>query len=195
MTVVNGTIQGGNGAAGNPDGAVGVDVAAAGNAPQSVKLIVGAGAKILGGNGANAKDNSGLSGGNGGVGIQGAITVEVLTDGIVKGGNGGNGANVTEGAPADTKAGFGGEGGKGVALTNGEPTAQPGTIQDGTAGLDGTAAHCHQSRKIRPIPSPLVVRRSLKQSRKEAPSAINLTPWCSGLKRKLRRLEKNSKHG
>lgn len=72
------------------------------------------------------------------MGIQGAITVEVLTDGIVKGGNGGNGANVTEGAPADTKAGFGGEGGKGVALTNGEPTAQPGTIQDGTAGLDGT---------------------------------------------------------
>ena len=138
LTVVNGTIRGGNGALGNPNGATGVDVAAGQNAPQSVKIIVGKDAKILGGNGADAKDNSGQNGGNGGVGIQGAITVEVLTDGIVKGGNGGNGANVTEDAPADTKAGFGGEGGKGVALTNGEPTAQPGTIQDGTAGLDGT---------------------------------------------------------
>ena len=138
LTVVNGTIRGGNGALGNPNGATGVDVAAGQNAPQSVKIIVGKDAKILGGKGADAADNSGQNGGNGGVGIQGAITVEVLTDGIVKGGNGGNGANVTEGAPADTKAGFGGEGGKGVALTNGEPTAQPGTIQDGTAGVDGT---------------------------------------------------------
>ena len=136
LTVVNGTIQGGNGAAGSMNGAAGVETAA--DAPTNDKIIVGAGAKILGGNGADAKDNSGLSGGNGGVGIQGAITVEVLTDGIVKGGNGGNGANVTEGAPADTKAGFGGEGGQGTALTTGTPTAQPGTIQDGTAGLDGT---------------------------------------------------------
>ena len=136
LTVVNGTIQGGNGAAGSMNGAAGVETAA--DAPTNAKIIVGAGAKILGGNGADAADNSGQNGGNGGVGIQGAITVEVLQGGKIQGGDGGNGANVTEGAPADTKAGFGGEGGKGVALTNGEPTAQPGTIQDGTAGLDGT---------------------------------------------------------
>ncbi len=175
------------------NGAAGVETAA--DAPTNAKIIVGNDAQILGGSGANAKDNSGQNGGNGGVGIQGAITVEVLTDGIVKGGNGGNGANVTEGAPADTKAGFGGEGGKGVALTNGEPTAQPGTIQDGTAGSDGTGGTSPPHRRIRPIPSPLTVRRSLKQSRKEVPSAKNLTLWCSGLKRKQRRPEKNSKHG
>ena len=80
LTVVNGTIQGGNGVTGmgSMDGAAGVETAAESNAPQNAKLIVGAGAKILGGNGANAKDNSGLRGGNGGFGIQGAITVTVL---------------------------------------------------------------------------------------------------------------------
>ena len=136
LTVVNGTIRGGNGALGNPNGATGVDVAAGQNAPQSVKIIVGKDAKILGGNGANAKDNSGQNGGNGGVGIQGAITVEVLTDGIIKGGNGGNGANVTEGAPAGTIVGQGGKGGQGTetGVTTVEPTAPEGSITNGTDG-------------------------------------------------------------
>ena len=140
LTVVNGTIRGGNGALGNPNGATGVDVAAGQNAPQSVKIIVGKDAKILGGNGADAKDNSGQNGGNGGVGIQGAITVEVLTDGIVKGGNGGNGANVTEDAPAGTIVGQGGKGGQGTetGVTTVEPTASEGSITNGTDGQQGT---------------------------------------------------------
>ena len=140
LTVVNGTIRGGNGALGNPNGATGVDVAAGQNAPQSVKIIVGKDAKILGGNGADAKDNSGQNGGNGGIGIQGAIAVEVLTDGIVKGGNGGNGANVTEDAPAGTIVGQGGKGGQGTetGVTTVEPTAPEGSITNGTDGQQGT---------------------------------------------------------
>ena len=65
LTVVNGTIQGGNGVTGmgSMDGAAGVETAA--NAPTNAKIIVGKDAKILGGSGANAKDNSGQNGGNG----------------------------------------------------------------------------------------------------------------------------------
>ena len=134
LTVVNGTIRGGNGALGNPNGANGVDVAAGQNAPQSVKIIVGKDAKILGGNGANAEDNTGENGGTGGIGIQGAIAVEVLTGGKVQGGNGGNGANVT--ADNETaQTGQGGTGGQGTALTTGTPT---GVIQNITAGEKGT---------------------------------------------------------
>ena len=136
LTVVNGTIQGGNGAAGSMNGAAGVETAADANAPTNAKIIVGAGAKILGGNGANAKDNSGQNGGNGGFGIKGAITVTVLENGIVKGGNGGNGANVT--ADNETaQPGQGGTGGQGTALTTGTPTGVTQKITDGEKGTDG----------------------------------------------------------
>ena len=140
LTVVNGTIQGGNGVTGmgSMDGAAGVETAAESNAPQNAKLIVGAGAKILGGNGANAKDNSGLRGGNGGFGIQGAITVTVLENGIVKGGNGGNGANVT----ADNETAQPGQGGTGGQGTEPDVTtvagAPEGSIINGTNGQPGT---------------------------------------------------------
>ena len=132
LTVVNGTIQGGNGAAGSMNGAAGVETAA--DAPTNAKIIVGKDAQILGGNGANAEDNTGENGGTGGIGIQGAITVEVLTGGKVQGGNGGNGANVT--ADNETaQPGQGGTGGQGTALTTGTPT---GVIQNITAGEKGT---------------------------------------------------------
>lgn len=139
LTVVNGTIQGGNGVTGmgSMDGAAGVETAA--NAPTNAKIIVGKDAKILGGSGANAKDNSGQNGGNGGVGIQGAITVTVLENGIVKGGNGGNGANVT--ADNETaQPGQGGQGGQGTEpeVTKVEPTAPAGSITNGTDGQPGT---------------------------------------------------------
>ena len=142
LTVINGTIQGGNGVTGvdSMNGAAGVETATETNAPTNAKIIVGKDAKILGGSGANAKDNSGQNGGNGGVGIQGNITVTVLEGGSVKGGNGGNGANVIDGAPAGTIVGQGGKGGQGtepdVTTVAGAPE---GSIINGTAGQPGTA--------------------------------------------------------
>ena len=134
LTVVNGMIQGGNGVTGmgSMDGAAGVETAA--DAPTSAKIIVSQNAKILGGNGADAKDNSSQNGGNGGVGIQGAITVTVLEGGSVKGGNGGNGANVTDGTEKAT--GTGGQGGKGTEITT-PATTTGNLIANGQPGKDG----------------------------------------------------------
>ena len=133
LEISNGTIQGGNGSAAHPDGAAGIGTATP-DRPADAKITVGANAKVQGGNGADAGDSTGAdaaNGGNGGAGIEGAIT-PTIDGGTVTGGNGGKGGSSDTGAP-----GNGGNGGAGIKTENKNVTVKEGTVTGGSAGDGG----------------------------------------------------------
>ena len=135
LTVINGTIQGGSGSAAHPNGAPAVSTAkaeGATGAPKDASIDVGNGAKLLGGQGANAVKNSGDDGGDGGSGITGSIETYV-NGGTVKGGDAGDGAD------ADTEDGNPGNGGKGGAgiSTSKNITINSGSVIGGKGGKGG----------------------------------------------------------
>ncbi len=135
LTVINGTIQGGSGSAAHPNGAPAVSTAKAEDAtgaPNDASIDVGNGAKLLGGQGANAVKNSGKDGGDGGSGIAGSIETYV-NGGTVKGGDAGDGAD------ADTEDGNPGNGGKGGAgiSTSKNITINSGSVSGGKGGKGG----------------------------------------------------------
>ncbi len=135
LTVINGTIQGGSGSAAHPNGAPAVSTAkaeGATGAPKDASIDVGNGAKLLGGQGANAVKNSGDDGGDGGSGITGSIETYV-NGGTVKGGDAGDGADVdTE----DGNPGNGGKGGAGIS-TSKNITINSGSVIGGKGGKGG----------------------------------------------------------
>ena len=132
LEIVNGTIKGGDGSEEHPDGAPGIGTAETPDNPASAGVTVGKDAYIIGGNGADAK-NEGENGGNGGSGIDGEIT-PVISGGTVTGGNGGRGSDSSAGKP-----GNGGNGGAGITTDDKKVTVIEGTVSGGDAGNGGNA--------------------------------------------------------
>ena len=92
LEIVNGTIKGGDGSEKHPDGAAGIGTAEDPENPENAGVTVGKDGNIIGGNGADTRDEaagSASKGGDGGAGIKGDITPTV-NGGSVTGGNGGD---------------------------------------------------------------------------------------------------------
>ena len=135
LTVINGTIKGGDGSEKHPDGAAGIGTAEDPENPENAGVTVGKDGNIIGGNGADTRDEaagSASKGGDGGAGIEGDITPTV-NGGSVTGGNGGKGSDSATGKPGD-----GGNGGAGIT-TNNKVTIIEGTVSGGNGGAGGNA--------------------------------------------------------
>ena len=135
LTVINGTIKGGDGSEKHPDGAAGIGTAEDPENPENAGVTVGKDGNIIGGNGADTRDEaagSASKGGDGGAGIEGDITPTV-NGGSVTGGNGGKGSDSATGKPGD-----GGNGGAGITTDN-KVTIIEGTISGGNGGAGGNA--------------------------------------------------------
>ena len=136
LEIVNGTIKGGDGSEKHPDGAAGIGTAEDPENPANAGVTVGKDGNIIGGNGADARDEAAGSeskGGDGGAGIEGDITPTV-NGGSVTGGNGGKGSDSATGKPGD-----GGNGGAGITTDN-KVTIIEGTVSGGNGGAGGNAA-------------------------------------------------------
>ena len=135
LTVINGTIKGGDGSEKHPDGAAGIGTAEDPENPENAGVTVGKDGNIIGGNGADTRDEaagSASKGGDGGAGIEGDITPTV-NGGSVTGGNGGKGSDSATGKPGD-----GGNGGAGITTDN-KVTIIEGTVSGGNGGAGGNA--------------------------------------------------------
>ena len=135
LTVINGTIKGGDGSEKHPDGAAGIGTAEDPENPENAGVTVGKDGNIIGGNGADTRDEaagSASKGGDGGAGIKGDITPTV-NGGSVTGGNGGKGSDSATGKPGD-----GGNGGAGITTDN-KVTIIEGTVSGGNGGAGGNA--------------------------------------------------------
>jgi hypothetical protein len=135
LTVINGTIKGGDGFEKHPDGAAGIGTAEDPENPENAGVTVGKDGNIIGGNGADTRDEaagSASKGGDGGAGIEGDITPTV-NGGSVTGGNGGKGSDSATGKPGD-----GGNGGAGITTDN-KVTIIEGTVSGGNGGAGGNA--------------------------------------------------------
>ena len=133
LTVINGTIKGGDGSEKHPDGAAGIGTAEDPENPENAGVTVGKDGNIIGGNGADTRDEaagSASKGGDGGAGIEGDITPTV-NGGSVTGGNGGKGSDSATGKPGD-----GGNGGAGITTDN-KVTIIEGTVSGGNGGAGG----------------------------------------------------------
>ena len=135
LEIVNGTIKGGDGSEKHPDGAAGIGTAEDPENPENAGVTVGKDGNIIGGNGADTRDEaagSASKGGDGGAGIKGDITPTV-NGGSVTGGNGGKGSDSATGKPGD-----GGNGGAGITTDN-KVTIIEGTVSGGNGGAGGNA--------------------------------------------------------
>ena len=135
LEIVNGTIKGGDGSEKHPDGAAGIGTAEDPENPANAGVTVGKDGNIIGGNGADTRDEaagSASKGGDGGAGIEGDITPTV-NGGSVTGGNGGKGSDSATGKPGD-----GGNGGAGITTDN-KVTIIEGTVSGGNGGAGGNA--------------------------------------------------------
>ena len=135
LEIVNGTIKGGDGSEKHPDGAAGIGTAEDPENPENAGVTVGKDGNIIGGNGADTRDEaagSASKGGDGGAGIEGDITPTV-NGGSVTGGNGGKGSDSATGKPGD-----GGNGGAGITTDN-KVTIIEGTVSGGNGGAGGNA--------------------------------------------------------
>ena len=135
LEIVNGTIKGGDGSEKHPDGAAGIGTAEDPENPENAGVTVGKDGNIIGGNGADTRDEaagSASKGGDGGAGIKGDITPTV-NGGSVTGGNGGKGSDSATGKPGD-----GGNGGAGIT-TDTKVTIIEGTVSGGNGGAGGNA--------------------------------------------------------
>ena len=135
LEIVNGTIKGGDGSEKHPDGAAGIGTAEDPENPANAGVTVGKDGNIIGGNGADTRDEaagSASKGGGGGAGIEGDITPTV-NGGSVTGGNGGKGSDSATGKPGD-----GGNGGAGITTDN-KVTIIEGTVSGGNGGAGGNA--------------------------------------------------------
>ena len=135
LEIVNGTIKGGDGSEKHPDGAAGIGTAEDPENPANAGVTVGKDGNIIGGNGADTRDEaagSASKGGDGGAGIEGDITPTV-NGGSVTGGNGGKESDSATGKPGD-----GGNGGAGITTDN-KVTIIEGTVSGGNGGAGGNA--------------------------------------------------------
>ena len=135
LEIVNGTIKGGDGSEKHPDGAAGIGTAEDPENPANAGVTVGKDGNIIGGNGADTRDEaagSASKGGDGGAGIEGDITPTV-NGGSVTGGNGGKESDSATGKPGD-----GGNGGAGITTDN-KVTITEGTVSGGNGGAGGNA--------------------------------------------------------
>ena len=136
LEIVNGTIKGGDGSEKHPDGAAGIGTAEDPENPENAGVTVGKDGNIIGGNGADTRDEaagSASKGGNGGAGITTDNKVTII-EGTVSGGNGGAGGNATGDNKND--GGNGGNGGSGVD-GGGDIIIGPGTDKPDISGGNG----------------------------------------------------------